>query len=402
MLFGLSLAIFAAYQQLKLPPVLPILIANYDYGRILAGAFMSVYALLGLLLSLRLGNYMQRRGTAALLNVAFSLFAVAAAIMMLWPVFGWLFLAARAMEGVAFAILAIAGAAICTANAGTRGLAVAAALIATWIPMGALIANLLTAGLVDWAGWRALWAIGLVATGAMALWTFVIRRDPSVRFGATRGLLATHARPGAGPDRDRSRNMILGSLLFTLWSVQMFAYLTWLPDYLVTVYGFSPRIAALFFTVPVAVLTVFNLVAAPILRAGVPVALLLAVSIGIQTSFWILLPFLGQTAAAVGAFVIFAAAAGVSPTCLFALPATIFGVERADSGAFGTLMTGRNLGVFSGPLLAGAVIQLSGGWHLVAPMLSLVGIAAVAGSLYLHVRLKRTDKPTERPAPATG
>lgn len=396
-LFGLCLAIFAAYQQLKLPPVLPILIADYGYGRILAGSFMSVYALLGLLLSLHLGNFMQRRGTAALLNLAFSLFAIAAAIMMLWPVSGWLFLFARAMEGVAFAILAIAGAAICTANAGTRGLAIASALIATWIPMGALIANLLAVGLVNWAGWRSLWAIGLVATGVMAFWAARIRGNPAVRLGAARDLLPPHAAAG----RDRARTMIVGSCLFTLWSIQMFAYLTWVPDYLVSVYGYAPRTAALLFAVPMAVLTLFNIVAAPILRAGVPVALLLAASLGIQAAFWVLLPFLGQTAAAVGAFFVYAAAAGVTPTCLFALPGTIFGVERADSGTFGTLMTGRNLGVLLGPLLAGTLVQLSGGWSFVAPVLGLIGIVAVAGSIYLHRRLKRAGEPAAGPASVT-
>jgi len=66
--FGLSLAILAAYQQLKLPPVLPILIESYGFSRILAGGFVSVYALCGLLLSLRLGSIMQRHGATALLN----------------------------------------------------------------------------------------------------------------------------------------------------------------------------------------------------------------------------------------------------------------------------------------------------------------------------------------------
>ena len=400
--FGLALSIFAAYQQLKLPPVLPILIESYGFGRILAGGFISVYALLGLLLSLRLGGVMQRRGMSVLLNIAFSLFVVAAAVMMLWPEQGWLFLSARAMEGVAFAILAIAGPAICTANAGTRGLAIAAALIATWIPMGALIANLLTAALVEWAGWRSLWATGIVATGAMALWTAAVRRDSHVRLGPTRS-----AAPGApasrtDPDRGRWRIMALAAFLFTLWSLQMFAYLTWLPDYLVQNYGYSPRVAALLFMVPVAVLTVFNLIAAPILRAGVPVALLFVAAVGVQTAFWILLPYLDLLSAAIGAFVIFAAAAGVAPTCLFALPGTIFGVDRAGGSAFGVLMTGRNLGVLCGPLMTGALVQLTGGWHLVPHALGVIGLAAIAGGLLLHTQLKRSDGGRTQESPRQG
>ncbi|MCH7944313.1 MAG: hypothetical protein IIB67_13945, partial [Proteobacteria bacterium] len=38
--FGLALASLAAYQLFKLPPVLPVMLDAYGYGRVLAGAFM--------------------------------------------------------------------------------------------------------------------------------------------------------------------------------------------------------------------------------------------------------------------------------------------------------------------------------------------------------------------------
>jgi len=387
--FGLALSIFAAYQQLKLPPVLPILIGDYGFGHVLSGAFISIYAVMGLLLSLRLGNVMQHQGTAALLNAAFALFTVAAAIMMLWPEHGWLFLTARAMEGVAFAILAIAGPAICTANAGTRGLAIAAALIATWIPMGALIANLLAVGLVEWVGWRSLWAIGIAATAGMALWTATVRRNPTIRFGAA--LLRQEAAVATGAVGHRARNMALAAALFTLWGVQMFAYLTWLPDYLVEDHGFTPRTSALLYAFAMAILAIFNLVAAPILRAGMPVPLLFIIAAGVQTVFWFLLPSLSPIAAAVSGLVIYAAAAGVAPTCLFALPATIYGIEQAGSHSFGVLMTGRNLGVLGGPLLSGALVHFTGSWDVVPPVLGVLGLISIVGALVLHARLRQVS-----------
>ncbi len=386
--YGLSLAILAAYQQFKLPPVLPLLIGHYGFGRTLAGGFMSVYAFCGLLLSLLLGSFMQRRDATVLLNLSFLLFIVAAAVMMLWPAAGWLFVAARGVEGIAFAILAIAGPAICTANAGARGLAIAAALIATWIPVGALIANLLTAGLVDWAGWRVLWGVGIIATAAMAVWTARVRKSGRIHFG---GESAKAAQSDPPPSHSGAswRLMTLGASLFTLWSIQFFAYSTWLPDYLVNVYGQSPRVAASLFMIPMAVLTAFNLVAAPILRAGMSVAMLLAIALGIQAAVWFLLPYLGPVSAGIAAFLVFAAAAGITPTCLFALPGTIFGVARAGGRAFGVLMTGRNLGVLCGPLLTGALVQLTGGWRPVPFVLGTAGVIATVGALGLHFRLHR-------------
>lgn len=46
-LFGLAIAVVAAFQQFKLPPALPLMIDRYGYDRVLAGGFMSVFALAG-------------------------------------------------------------------------------------------------------------------------------------------------------------------------------------------------------------------------------------------------------------------------------------------------------------------------------------------------------------------
>src|SRR5258706_12709693 len=49
--FGIALACLVAFQQFKLPPVLPVLLADYNWDRTLAGGLMAIYALAGLLIS---------------------------------------------------------------------------------------------------------------------------------------------------------------------------------------------------------------------------------------------------------------------------------------------------------------------------------------------------------------
>jgi hypothetical protein len=56
-------------------------------------------------------------------------------------------------------------------------------------------------------------------------------------------------------------------------------------------------------------------------------------------------------------------------------------------------MTGRYLGVLCGPLLTGALVQLTGGWHLVPSALGTLGFVASAGALALHVGLRRLRQP---------
>lgn len=387
--FGLALLVLAAYQQFKLPPSLPVLLDLYGYNRILAGAFMSVYAVCGLLLSVRLGTLMQRHGATRFLQGAFLLFVLAAALMMLWPAAGWLFLSCRAAEGVAFAILAVAGPAICNANAGRRGLSIAAAVIATWIPLGGLAANAVAVVAGERFGWRLLWWVGIAATAVIALWSRRVIGHGRIRLGGGGPAAAGPAEPPSRTDRAAWRAMALSAGLFTLWATQMFAYLTWLPDFLVQTHGVTPRHAVLLFMAPVGIIAVFNLVAAPLLRAGIPVAALLAAATGVQAMVWFLLPVLEGPAAGVMALVVYAVAAGITPTCLFALPATIFGVERAGARAFGVLMTGRNMGVLAGPLLIGLIVDRTGGWALAPPVLGGAGALLTAGALALHGRLRR-------------
>ena len=139
--FGLAVAVFGAYQQLKLPPVLPEMLERYGYPKLLAGGFMSIFALAGLTLSFSLGRMMQTHGTAKFLVGAIALAITGALIILAMPENGWIVLGGRALEGVAMAILAVAGPTLMTHNAGPDHLPVAAALAATWIPLGGLLAT---------------------------------------------------------------------------------------------------------------------------------------------------------------------------------------------------------------------------------------------------------------------
>ncbi|HIP77134.1 MAG TPA: hypothetical protein EYH07_01530, partial [Kiloniellaceae bacterium] len=59
---GLVVLVFAAFSQFKLPVVLPLLLDRYAYDPVLAGGFMSVYAVLGIALSLWIGRRVEARG----------------------------------------------------------------------------------------------------------------------------------------------------------------------------------------------------------------------------------------------------------------------------------------------------------------------------------------------------
>src|SRR5471030_286201 len=86
--FGIALACLVAFQQFKLPPVLPVLLADYHWDRTLAGALMAIYAVAGLLFSIPIGGALQRGGIFHLLLAALGLLLLGDLVTLAWPAQG--------------------------------------------------------------------------------------------------------------------------------------------------------------------------------------------------------------------------------------------------------------------------------------------------------------------------
>lgn len=358
--FGLSLAAFVALQHYRLPPLLPSMLAEYDYGRVLAGGLMSIYALAGLALSMTAGRWLQRHGARGAL-VALTLIFIAGNLLGLaWPENGIVMLVSRGLEGIGFTIGAVMAPAIATVHASERHRPLVIGMMAAWIPIGQLIASALTPLSLSLGGWQPMWLLVAILSAAFLLWGRLgdrdayLRPEPIARDGSKRSFTA-HERTG----------LWLGGLLFMLWGSQYAALFTWMPAYLVEVYGFPDVGAVVGYSLPVAVLLVFNVLTGWFLRWGVPLPAMLAGSVISQALFWWLIPLVGPGIDGILLLVFYGIGAGIAPTCFFALPSAIVGL-RGTAGAFGIIMTGRNIGVFMGPILfAQATIWLSGwngGW----------------------------------------
>src|SRR3546814_10462551 len=66
-------------------------------------------------------------------------------------------LAGRGLKGAAFAILAVAGTALATANAAAEHRALVIGLVSAWVPIGQLLAALLGPFALETGGWQSLW-----------------------------------------------------------------------------------------------------------------------------------------------------------------------------------------------------------------------------------------------------
>ena len=360
--FGLGLSFFGAYQLFKLPIVQPLLLDLYGYDRTLAGGFTSVYAFAGLLLSIVLGKLMQSEGPRRLV-LGGLLIMVAGNVLSLAAIAdGWLVLAGRALEGAAFAVFAIAGPTLANQSASPKTLPFIFGATAAWIPVGQICATLLAQPALAANTWQALWWIGIALSLGFAAWALALKE----RLRAQQPAGASAQTPQEISPAEWL-SLTLAAVMFLVFSGQYFAYMTWMPQYLIEVYGFSLEDAVWAYLLPVFMLLPMNILAGWLIQRGWSLGFMLTGSLAIQALCWWLLPVTSAGIGGIISAVAYGLMAGLTPTCLFAMPSKLLGQGRQAAKAFGIMMTGRNIGVLAGPVAMAQLFQLSGGWDLAAP-----------------------------------
>jgi predicted MFS family arabinose efflux permease len=347
---------------------------------------MSVYALIGLFFSIGLGSAMARWGPPRFLLLAFAAVMSGNLLALAAPEQFLVMFISRAFEGLGFAVFAIIGPVYASRNAAAQHLPVAIALSAIWIPVGQLTANALTPIATAVNDWRVLWFAGFALAVGFALWTIWIRYHKQVDLSA--GLHTAAAAAVTAHSRAENRFLIVTAIIFTLWSGQYFAYMTWLPLFLIDVHGFDQTASIIGYSVPVCLLIVFSLVTAALLKRGGSVAVLLMISLILQAFVWLSMSWATYPLFGLASLVIYGVGIGIAPVCLFALPSTILGAERSGPKAFAILMTGRNLGVLIGPILLPQIVTYFVDWDVNGWIFGSITTVAMALALSLVIGLK--------------
>lgn len=371
---GVGVSCSCAYQQFKLPPILPDLLRAHPHDPAVAAGFMSIYALIGLLASQPLGRWLQGEGRLGRgLALAGLVTALGGAVALIWPDSAVLFLAGRGLEGLGFAICAIAGPAIAAQAAAPRDLPLVTGLLAGWIPMGQIVGAVIAAQFPDW---RVLWWLGI----ALALGLVVLGRR-------SHAALARKATAEDALTVRQKKLLWLGGSIFLLWSGQYFAFMTWLTSYLEIRYGLSLRESVGAYLLPVVVLLGFNILTGWALGKGLPLLRALILGLASQALVWIAAPF-AEGWIGFALLLLYGVGAGIVPTCLFQLPHRIVG-GAARAGAFGIVMAARNIGVFFGPLVLGLLVKGPEDWPLSFRIMTGATLGATALAVLLRWLLRR-------------
>lgn len=399
--YGIALGFVAAYFQFKVPPVLPVLLDRHGYDSFVAGGFMSIFAVAGMLVSVRVGRAIRERGAVAYLAGAFVLMIAGSLLGLAWPESGIAVLVSRTIEGLGAAVLAVCMGAFANMKASPTHLPLIIAVQATWIPVGQLLANLVAQPSVARGMWEPVWWAGIAMTVALALATAVLARSHALQLGSGRpsapadedGAKAAQPSAGVGHSREEAFALKVAAVLFFAWQAQFMGYFTWLNVYLVDVRGYTADGAVLVNQVPVVVLLLFCLAAGFVMRAGVGAPRLLIFSLSLQTVGWLLVPFAQSDLVGLISLVVWGVAAGITPSALWALPSTLLGGHRAGTDAFAVVLTGRYLGILAGPLIGAGMQRLTGDWTMVPWAFVAMALVTVAFAVWfdrLATRLKAT------------
>src|SRR5262249_30658079 len=189
------------------------------------------------------------------------------------------------------------------------------------------------------------------------------------------------------PTPQQRHELYLTGAIFMLWSLQFFAYVTWLPQYLVEVIGLSVGAAEASYALPAVMVILFNMVTGALLGRGVSLPLMLTAGLLSQAGIWWMIPLTHGTAEGLASLIVYGIGAGVTPACLFALPARILGRAGAPT-AFGYMMMGRNTGVFFGPILLAEITKTLGGWGAAWPVFGSASLVAVGAAIGLCAVLR--------------
>lgn len=347
---------------------------------------MSVYAAVGLLLSVPLGRMVVRTGPV-LVTIFSILFMIAGNIAGLtYSSSGGAMLLSRCLEGIGFAGFAIVGPVLANRYASCDMLPIVISLTAIWIPVGQLIAAGITPFILPYYDWVGLWWIGICGTVILGI----------ISIPVLQGMTSIEHDAGKS-DRDTARflspihrrRLIISASLFAVFSIQYLGFTTWLPQYLVEVQNMTAAESALVYMVPVAIVIPASLLSGLMFGMGFKPEQLMIGGMMLIAIVWGLIPVVSQGMWGIVLMIVYGVGAGVTPTCLFAMPSTIAGSDGSTADAFGIIMTGRSMGVLIGPMLLAWIFTVSGTWSYVAPVFFVTTVIGCGLSLSLYRALKQ-------------
>ncbi len=385
---AISLAVGAgvvtAMQIGKVPPALPAIADELELTRVSAGFVASIFFVVGALTGVIFGGLADRFGERRLMFAGLACLAAGSLIGGLVADVGIL-MATRVLEGVGYVAVTVTAPKITAASARPADLPLAISIWSTFMPLGMAAIMVVSPFLLDGIGWQGVWLVNAGVLIVFIAWLAVglppdsARRAPAEKTDAPPGFDWT----GAKALMKRPGPWLLG-FIFTLYSLQWFAVMTWLPTFLIETQGRSLTSAALFGALVVFVNVIGNVGGGILMmRTGVTRWVLIGSSFLViaATVPLVFSSGVGEDAK-IPLAIAFSALTGVLPATCLAGAAAHAPSPAQNAMSNGFVIQGATIGSLLGPPVMGALTAGFGSWEnfwwvmLIGPA---IGMALVAG-----------------------
>jgi MFS family permease len=385
-LFIVLLASIAApLNQFKVPPVMPLLMAEFHKSAGMAGLLMSVFAITGFILALPAGFIFQRLGNRTTGLIAISAIILGSALGSLSRGMGIL-LVSRFIEGAGMILISIVAPAIIALWFSPEKRGRAMGIWAVWVPLGSLIMFLLAPSIAERWNWQGVWQFGCIyAILVGLLFTFFIRRPKPEEI--------SQDKPAQEPQLSRrdlknvlsNRHLWLLSFLFGCFNFASIAFVTWAPTFLTVKRGISMGDASL----QVSLMSALAIAACP--TAGWvsdKIGSRKMIMVWPMVLIGLLFPFCFGAAEGTFLFLVVALGfiSGFVPTGVFAGTVEAVGDERLSGMAMAVIQIGQNAGMLLGPAVIGWIIESKNGWEIAFWMLAPVSILGAISGWFAKIK----------------
>lgn len=376
----------APLNQMKVPPVLPILRDAFGLDYSSAGMLMSIFSIMGFVLAIPAGFILQKIGIKATGLVSVGTVAVGAAMGALSGSAALLF-TGRFIEGAGMGLIMVAAPSAIAVwfPAARRGLP-----MAIWTSSVGLASIAALNGAPALAGlysWRAVWWAGAaVAAAAFGLFALLFRLPrPSEAHEIPEVLTHAAAPPPVSLGRAMAnRSLWFVGVSFGCFNLTVMAWTTFYPDFLHAERAYSLAGASFITSMMMVIATISGMLGGHLSdRIGSRKRLIVFPFAFLALVF--LFPF-SVTGWGIPALVVFAGlvAGPIAPVSLAAVP-EIMGSPRLAGIGLGVAALCQNLGMFIGPALFGRILEVAP-WTVAGYLMIPVCVLAIVVTVTAKIR----------------
>jgi cyanate permease len=359
-LLAVASGVIAAMQVGKVPPTLSTISSDLELTRTMAGFVASLFFLIGALFGIAIGTLGDRLGEYKLLLIGLIFIIIGSLIGGLIPESGVL-LFSRSIEGLGFMAIVVSAPKIVLNAVSPNDRSLAIGIWTTFMPVGIALIMAISPFLLNTIGWQGIWLFNAALT-AVYFFALIFCLNPKDWILKNNTDRLEFDWPGAKILITRPGPWLFG-ICFTLYSLQWFAVMAWLPTFLIETQQKSLTSAALFGALVVIANVIGNTGAAWFMHRGIPRWSLIAFAYIVMGVIGALI-FSDETNLnlKIPLAILFSALSGVLPTaCLAGAPAHAPRPAQIAM-ATGFAMQGAALGSLLGPPLLGTVTSYFGNW----------------------------------------